>query len=316
MSEIPESDPSASDAPTPDASATDAPAPGAPDSGAVQHDSPWIVDATAETFAAEVLTRSQEVLVVVDFWAPWCAPCRMLGPVLEKLAKEYDGGFVLVKADTEKLPEAAVQFGVQGIPAVFAVVDGKIANAFSGALPEAELREWIDQTLVISSFAEAVRLEELAPEAALAKYQTLAARDPRNTDVKIGLARMLLQQDRVDECQAVIAELEARGFLEPEAEKVKATLDLHGMKDDHLADTRAAAAAKPDDYDLQFQLAESLAGAEQFEEAMEICLALIEKDRHGAGEPSHKLMLEIFRALPDDSPLVGPYRRKLSMLLY
>ncbi len=281
-----------------------------------QHDSQWVVDATPETFEADVNTRSQELLVVLDFWAPWCAPCRALGPILEKLAKEYNGSFMLVKADTEKLPEAAAQFGVQGIPAVYAVVDGKIANAFNGAMPEPELREWIDQVLVISSLAEALRLEEIAPEAALAKYQTLATKDPSNSVVKIGLARMLLQQEMFDECKTIMAELEARGYLEPEAEKVKAALDLHGMKDNDLATTREAAAAKPDDGELQFQLAESLAGAQQYEEALGICLTLVENDRHGVGEQGRKLMLEIFRALPDDSALITTYRRKLSMVLY
>jgi len=306
MSDTPEPKATEVNATTPDAAASEPP----------PHDSPWIVNATPETFEAEVIARSQEVLVVLDFWAPWCAPCRMLGPILEKLAQEYEGSFVLVKADTDQLPEAATQFDVQGIPAVYAVVDGKIANAFNGAMPEPELREWIDQTLVISSFAEAVRLEEIAPEAALAKYQALASKDPTNTDVKIGLARMLLQQDQVEDCRAIMAELEGRGFLEPGAEKVKAALDLYGMKDDHLAETRNAAAANPDDFTLQFQLAESLAGAQQFEEAMEICLALVEKDRHGVGEPSRKLMLEMFRVLPDDSELVATSRRRLSMLLY
>ncbi len=281
-----------------------------------QPGSPWVVESTAETFADEVLVRSQEVPVVLDFWAPWCAPCRALGPVLEKLAQEYQGSFALVKADTDLHPEAAAQFGVQGIPAVYAVVDGKIANAFNGAMPEAELRDWIDQVLVINQYSEALRLEEIAPEAALAKYQSLLTNDPQNTDVKIGLARMLLQTEQVDACRALIAELENRGYLEPEAEKVKAALDLHGMKDDHLAETRAAAEAKPDDVELQFHLAESLAGAEQYQEALDLCLALIEKDRQGAGERSRLLMLEIFRALPDGSPLVAPYQRKLSMLLY
>ena len=88
------------------------------------------------------------------------------------------------------------------------------------------------------------------------------------------------------------------------------------MKDDHLGDTRAAAAADPENSELQFHLAESLAGAEQYEEALQICLAMVEKDRQGVGEPSRKLMLEIFRALPDDSELIATYRRKLSLLLY
>lgn len=280
------------------------------------HDSKWIVDVTPETFEAEVLARSQELPVVLDFWAAWCAPCRMLGPVLEKLAVEYDGSFMLVKADTEQNPTAAAQFGVEGIPAVYAVVDGKIANAFNGAMPEADLREWLDQTLVISGLAEATRLESISPEAALAKYQALAAKDPNNTGAKIGLARMLLQQDQVESCREIMGELEGRGYLEPEAEKVKAALDLHGMKDNDLAETRATAAANPEDNQLQFQLAESLAGAQQFEEALDLCLTLVEKDRQGVGEPSRKLMLEIFRALPDDSPLIATYRRKLSMLLY
>ncbi len=290
--------------------------PDAQETEGVPHDSPWIVDTTPETFEADVLARSQELLVVLDFWAPWCAPCRQLGPVLEKLAKEYDGGFMLVKADTEKVPQAAAQFGVQGIPAVYAVVDGMIANAFNGAMPEAELRDWIDQVLVVSSLAEAARLEEVAPDAALAKYESLAVKDPKNADIKIGLARMLLHAERIEETQAVMAELEARGYLEPEAEKVKAALDLFGMKDDDLAETRAAAAAKPDDRQLQFHLAESLAGAQQYEEALETCLTLVEQDRQGVGEQARLLMLEIFRALPGDSPLLAKFQRKLSMLLY
>ena len=285
-------------------------------SEAPQKPSPWIINTTPATFDGDVFERSLEAPVVVDFWAAWCAPCRALAPVLEALAAEFDGKFILVKANTEEVPEAAAKFNVQGIPAVYAVIDGEVVDFFTGALPEAQIRGWLDRLFTVSSFVEAKRLEESAPAAAEAKYRMLAEQSPDTPEIQIGLARALLAQQRFDDCQHIISELETRGFLEPEAEKVKAALDLRSMEGVDLDGLRQAADAEPGNLGLQLQLAEALAGAQQYEAALQTCLAIVEQDPKGVGDAARQVMIDIFRVLPSDSELTTTYRRKLSTALY
>src|SRR5690242_3866512 len=109
--------------------------------------SPWILEAEEATFQQQVVERSRELLVVIDFWAAWCQPCRLLGPVLEKFARDYDGKFLLVKAETEKLPGIAAGFGVESIPAVYAVRDGAIVDFFVGLRDERQFQAWVDRLL-------------------------------------------------------------------------------------------------------------------------------------------------------------------------
>jgi len=142
--------------------------------------SPWILEADEASFQQLAVERSRELLVVVDFWAPWCQPCRLLGPSLEKLAVEYDGKFLLVKADTERVPNIAAGFGVQSIPAVFAMRDGQLIDYFVGLLPEGQLRSWIDRQLPSPAeqlVAEARTLEATDTSAAEAKYAEAALLD-------------------------------------------------------------------------------------------------------------------------------------------
>jgi putative thioredoxin len=277
---------------------------------------PWVVNTTAATFDLDVIQRSNEVPVVVDFWAAWCNPCRVLGPTLEKLAEAYAGRFVLVKADTDQLPDVALQFQVQSIPAVFGVVGGEVVDFFAGALPESHVRAWLDRLLQAALLLEAQRCEATDPERAERNYREILVPQPDDRNALIGLGRLLEQQGRVDEAKAILQQLESRGFLEPEAEKLRAALDLRDKGNVDVAALRQAADADPGNLELQLQLAQALAGSGMYQEALEICLTLVERDRPGVGEQARQAMIDVFRVLPEGSSLVNEYRRKLAMLLY
>lgn len=276
----------------------------------------WIVNTTDETFEVDVMARSQLGLVVVDFWADWCAPCRMLGPILEKLATDFAGRFTLVKADTERNQDAAMQFGVSGIPAVFAVVDRQVVDRFEGAMPEPAVKSWLENLEAATELLQATRLAENDPAAAEAKLRAILEASPDHAEAALALARLLLDQQREDECREIIEKLEARGFLEPEAEQLKAGLVLRAKSDIDVESAQAAAASDPDDFPSQLKLAEALVGQQRYAEAFEICLSLVERDRANTGEQARALMVDVFKALPADSEIVNEYRRKLSMLLF
>ncbi len=279
-----------------------------------------IIETTQESFETDVLERSKQVPVIVDFWATWCQPCRMLGPVLEKLAEEYQGKFVLVKAETERLPDIAAAFGIRSIPAVIGIKDGKIADSFVGVLPESEIRQFIGRLLpseVEKKVAEARKIESSDSGVAERLYRQGLELDPHDIPAKIGLGRVLLAQGKADEAQKIISELERRGFLEPEAETLKAELTLQAGAEEagDVEKCRKALAEAPENTELRFQLAEALAAAKQYEEALKLCLDLVEQDRQGQGEAARKLMLAIFQLLPADSELLNDYRRRLSVVL-
>lgn len=276
----------------------------------------WVITTTQEEFQEKVFQQSVERPVVVDFWAEWCAPCRALGPVLEQLASEYAGQFILIKANTDENSQSASEFQVQGIPAVYAVVDEKIVEMFNGALPETQIRVWLDRVISIGLLIKAKQLESDSLESAEKSYRTILSKIPDEVEAQIGLARVLLSQNKIDDARQMIDELESRGFLEPEAEKIKANLDLHKKQGGNLQTLRDQVAENPADLSLQLALAETLAGSKAYEEALSLSLSLVQKGKTDVGDEARKLMIDIFRVLPDNSPLVSEYRRKLSTALF
>ena len=280
----------------------------------------FVIDATTQSFQRDVIEQSRSAPVVVDFWAPWCGPCRVLSPVLEKLASEYDGRFVLAKVDTEREPELARQFGVRSIPAVFGVRDGKAVEAFVGVQSESLIRAWLDRLLPTPAetiAAAAAQLERTDPQAAEEKFSAALSLDPDLPAAQTGLARIALEAGRLEDAQARIISMERRGFLEPAAEKLKAelTLRLQATQAGSVEAARAALADRPDDLTLKFQFAEALAAAGQYADALALCLELVERDRKGIGERARQTMVAIFQLLPPGSELATEYQRLLSLAL-
>ena len=281
----------------------------------MSEESQIVIQTTDERFETDVIIRSQLGLVIVDFWAEWCAPCRMLTPVLEKLAAEYADRVTLVKANTDENSRAAQQFGVAGIPAVFAVLNEKVIDAFQGALPEPAARAWLEQCLQADSILRVQQLIESDPAQAEARLREMIAESPSD-ETKVALLQALFRQGKEDECRQLLEQLSERGFLEPECEKIQAELELKQHAHSDLATIRASAEKNPDDLAAQLALAEALAGDGQYQAAFEICLMLVERDRQRTGEQARQLMVDVFRVLGDEAELTREYRRRLSMVLY
>jgi len=283
--------------------------------------SPWIVESTTDRFENDVVRASQDRPIVVDFWAPWCAPCRQLTPLLEKLATEFNGRFQLVKVNIDENPELADAFRVQSIPYVAAVRDGRPIAEFMGVHPEDKLREWLNGILPSKSdelLKKGKSLEATDPKAAAAAYREALSLVPDDAPAKIALARVLLKLNQDDECRRIIADLESRGYLEPEAERVKSQLELRAAAAEAgpLDEARKAAAAAPNDWKLQLKLADALAVANRHEEALQILLSIIQKDKTGVGVEAKNTMIRVFDTLGAGSELVSTYRRKLATALY
>lgn len=282
--------------------------------------SQWILDVTEATFEHDVAEQSLTRPVVVDFWAPWCGPCKQLGPLLEKLAVEFDGRFALAKIDTDANQNLAAAFGVQSIPYVIAISNGRPVGDFVGLKSEPELREWL-KSIFPSPFEELVRqgqqLEETDPQGAEQAYRAALEIQPHDM-IRVFLARVLLAQGRDDESRDVITQLEARGFLEPDAQRVKNELDIRAAAGEagSVREARAAAAANPGDLSLQIKLADVLAVERKFKDALEICLEVVRADKMGVGQQAKETMVKIFDMVGPAAELTGEYRRKLATLLY
>ncbi len=277
-------------------------------------------DVDASNFNQIVIETSRKVPVVVDFWAEWCGPCKMLKPILEKLAEEYQGKFILAKINTEQHPDLASQFGIRGIPDVKAFLNGNIADEFSGALPESAVREFLDR--LIPSPADALRIEAEEKRVAgdlAGALQTLAEAsklDQQNEDVRIDAADILLDLGQADEAKRLLDSLSPLTRMEARATQViaKAGFALGGQTNGDEAALRATLEADPDDMDSRLSLANLLIAAGRHGEGMDQLMEMVRRDRTWNDESARKTLLSVFSLLGAD-PLVSQYRRKLASAL-
>jgi putative thioredoxin len=279
----------------------------------------WVKDVTDVTFDREVIEQSRRVPVVIDFWAPWCAPCRALGPVLERLAEEHAGAFVLARINVDENPQVSTAFGIRSIPAVKAVCGGEVVDEFVGALPEATLRQFLRGILPSESdrLAEEARSAEHRGDrdGALALYRRALEGDPNHPVARLGLGRLLSDSD----ADAALAELDRvlpATAERTEADRLAARLRLGRENGAGDAELRARLQMEPNDLEARLKLARLLAARQEYEAALAHLLEVVKRDRSYEDEAGRKSMLDIFQILGSANPLTEKYRSELARVLF
>lgn len=276
------------------------------------------VHLTESNFGAHA--QRSDLPLLVDFWAPWCGPCQTLKPLLEKLAAEYRGRFLLAKVNSDENQELAAHFGVRSIPTVKVVYQGQLVDEFTGALPEGQLRAFLDR-IALPGQAEAGLREQAAAlvaegqlEAALAKLVEASQANPADQAVQLDAIDVLLQLGRSDEAAQLLS-----GEFKEEAERaqtLRARLALaQGAADP--APLEARLAAHPDDHACRLELAKAYAAHQRFREALEAALEVVRRDRFFGEGAGRQTLLDFFTALAggQHDDLVREFRRKLSATL-
>ena len=274
------------------------------------------LDVTLADFQQTVLDESHRRPVVVDFWAPWCGPCKSLKPVLEKLAAEYNGKFLLAKINSDDNQELASRYGVRGIPAVKAFVDRQPVDEFSGALPESEVRAFLDR--LIPSPAEGLRAQ--ADDARMAgdiagALQLLADAsrlDPAHVGVRLDTAEIMLDLNEAEEAGRLLESVS--GDADPRVAQLRARLQFMSAAGEDEAALQARVAANENDLDARLKLASLWVATAQYESAMEQLLEIVRRDRGFQDDIGRKTLLSVFNLL-GGGELVSRYRRMLASAL-
>ena len=283
-------------------------------------------DVSVADFDEKVLAASQQVPVLVDFWAPWCQPCRTLKPILEKLAAEFDGKFILAKVNSDENQELSQRYGVRGIPAVKAFVGGQLADEFTGALPEPQIREFLER--LTPSPAEPMRQEALALAAAgdLPTARKLLAEainlDPKNDVAYLDFVELSLDANELAEAKELLDVIADRARDRSRVDSLQARLQLAissgNSSSANIEALCAQLAADADQHEARLQLANALAVQQKYRDALEQLIEIVRRDRKWNDEAARKGMLNLFTLLaaqPQHDDLVREFRIALARTL-
>ncbi len=300
-----------------------------------------MIDITVENFEAEVVAASMNVPVLVDFWAPWCGPCKSLGPVLEKLETEYAGRFKLAKIDSDQEQQLAAMFGIRSIPTCVLLMNGQPVDGFTGALPEGKVREFLDKHVPSAEEVQAEAEEEQALDAlaegdtdtALEKLQHAVATDPANDDARFDYVKLLLQLGRDDDAKVAFAPVIAKAPGSRKLGALKAWMDALDFVAVSASGTSAEAefdakiSANKRDFEARFGRARWLMAQQRWQDAMDELLEILMRDKAWNEEAARKTFVAILEIIeppkvkvadgqiPPEDPLVATYRRRLSSVV-
>jgi putative thioredoxin len=291
-----------------------------------------MIDVTLENFESEVIAASMTQPVLVDFWAPWCGPCKVIGPLLEKLEGEYAGRFKLVKIDSDQEQQLAAAFGIRSIPTCILLMNGQPVDGFMGALPEGKIKEFLDKHVPAGApDAEEDALAEepldTDPAAQLERLQHAVATDPANDDARFEYVRALLLADRTDDAKVAFAPVIGKTAVVRRFDSLQRFMDALDFAHGTLADADARIAANKRDFDARYARARLLMAQHQWTAAMDELLEILMRDKAWNEDLARKTYIAILDIIeppkpkvadgqiPPDDPTVATYRRRLSSVV-
>jgi putative thioredoxin len=281
---------------------------------------PLIVDVEEGTFEREVIERSCGMAVLVDFWAAWCAPCRTLAPILDKLVAEHPAELVLARIDADQAPGLARRFGIRSLPSVLGFRDGAVTAQFEGAQPEPVVRRFI--TALLPTPADRLTREGEARaatdegEAAESAFRAALELDVRHNGALLGLARLLAEREEIDDALDLLERITPGTSQAPEAERFAAELRTRRGEPSDDEGLRERLAQDPADLEARLALGRSLARAGRHEEALEQLLEVVKRDAEFDDQAARKAMLDLFAVLGPEDAIAVRYRAELARALF
>ena len=287
-----------------------------------------VKDVSTANFMAEVVDASFDQPVIVDFWAPWCGPCKQLGPILERVVRAANGAVRMVKLNIDENPEIAQQMRIQSIPAVYAFKDGRPVDGFVGAVPESQIKQFVQRLgggrgapspveEAMAMAREAVQTGDHASAAAI--YAQVLQHEPDNAEAVAGLARAMIGRGELDQARQVLDGVSKETARNPEVAAALSALDLaeQGQKAmGSAAGLRTRVERNPDDHEARFELATALFGAGQREEAIDELLTLFKRDRNWDDQAARRQLVKFFEVMGPTDPLTLSARRRLSAVMF
>ena len=286
----------------------------------------FVIDINQDQFLEEVVEKSKTTPVIVDFWAPWCGPCKQLTPTLENVVNRKNGKIILAKINVDENQGIASQLNIQSIPTVYGFVDGKPLDAFQGAQPESKVEAMVDKMIEATPGNEIPKLIEEADqlfsdqkfEESLKLFESLAGMDPGNPRIIAGMLRCLIQIKRFDDANEMFDSFDEKILENDEIIKIKKLLDATNKEDNKILDERLIQEVNndPKNMDLRFKLANSYLSISETEKGFNELLKIFEQNPNWNEEAAKKKLLEFFDLLGFNDPNVVEARKKLSSMMF